>query len=96
MSAKHTPGPWELRSDDMGGLSSLIYPVGSESPTASVTGYYSSRRQTLPNARLIAAAPELLEALTDALCALEVADKQYVYVIDKARAAIAKVTGSAA
>ena len=44
------------------------------------------------NARLIAAAPELLEALQDALCALECCGKVSP-VATKAIAAIAKATG---
>lgn len=63
MEAKHTAGPWELRVNGMGGLDSLIYPQGEDSPVAAVTGYYANAGQMLPNARLIAAAPELLEAL---------------------------------
>ena len=46
----------------------------------------------LANARLIAAAPELLEALKDAVAALEVCGKDY-YATQVARAAIAKATG---
>lgn len=63
MAAKHTAGPWELRVNGMGGLDSLIYPQGEDHPVAAVTGYYTNAGQMLPNARLIAAAPELLEAL---------------------------------
>lgn len=62
MSTKHTPGPWELRRDDMGGISPLIFPAGQNYPVASVTGYHANDGQRLPNAQLIAAAPELLEA----------------------------------
>lgn len=94
MSAQHTPGPWELRPDDMGGLSSLIYPVGSASPVAAVTGYYSSKHQTLPNARLISAAPYLLRCLQE-LVAVYDADTA-IYEIAEARSAIAIATGSAA
>ena len=61
----HTPGPWELRPDAMGGLSALIYPQGGEYPVASVTGYHSSAGQRLPNARLIASAPTLLSLLKE-------------------------------
>lgn len=45
------------------------------------------------NTRLIAAAPELLEALTDALCALEVCGRNFDHVMGKARDAIAKAKG---
>ena len=63
MEAKHTAGPWELRVNGMGGLDSMTCPQGEDHPVAAVTGYYSNAGQMLPNARLIAAAPELLEAL---------------------------------
>ena len=46
-------------------------------------------------ARLIAAAPDLLEALIDAVCALECCGKDYP-AAEKARTAIAKATGGAA
>lgn len=63
MEEKHTPGPWELRPDEMGGLSSLIYPAGEDHPVAAVTASYSGDGMRLANARLIAAAPDLLAAL---------------------------------
>lgn len=50
---------------------------------------------TADDARLIAAAPDLLEALKDALCALECCGTDYP-AATKARAAIAKATGDAA
>jgi hypothetical protein len=49
--------------------------------------------ETRANARLIAAAPDLLEALKDALCALECCGKDYP-AATKAHAAIAKATGA--
>lgn len=90
MSTKHTPGPWELRLDGMGGFSALIFPVGSEYPVASVTGYHSSVGQRLPNARLIAAAPDLLDVLQ------ELIDSEYEFasVARKARLVIANATGT--
>lgn len=48
------------------------------------------------NARLIAAAPELLEALKDAESELACQPRINSYVIDKVRAAIAKATGEQA
>lgn len=42
------------------------------------------------NARLIAAAPDLLDALKDALCVLEACVYEFDYVTGKVRAAIAK------
>jgi hypothetical protein len=53
-----------------------------------------SRNREEADAKLIAAAPELLEALKDALCALDCCGKDYP-AASKARAAIAKATGAA-
>ncbi len=44
-------------------------------------------------AALAEAAPDLLDALKDALCCLEVCGKDYDYAVGKARAAIAKIEG---
>ena len=86
-----TEGPWELREDDMGGVSALIYPQGSEYPVAAVTGYHASAGQRLPNARLIAAAPELLMALEHALAWHDEGAPIPTWVYE-AQAAIAKAT----
>lgn len=59
MEAKHTPGPWELRNEF--GMQGLVYPRGVGFPVAATTGYFNRAGQTESNARLIAAAPELLE-----------------------------------
>lgn len=61
MSAGHTPGPWVVRNyDDDGREKHIMANVGGKS--VSVAGY------CLPaDARLIAAAPDLLEAAADAL-----------------------------
>ena len=87
---KHTPGPWEpignlvrtqfgLGNPDMRGL--LVAECPGHTPESNA------------NARLIAAAPELLEALQDALKA-GVIDMNGEP--DAARAAIAKATGASA
>lgn len=98
-TTRHTPGPWRLEEDSKSGHCCFEYSIVGNGPThevniAEVIGSYGGD-PNLQNARLIAAAPELLDALKDALCALEVIDKQYVYVIDKARLAITKATGVA-
>lgn len=84
---KHTPGPWEIRDDDEVGQVSIV--GGSKIVLATV------RTATVEpgdeNARLIAAAPELLEALE-----ILVDDAhQMLYQHRKAYAmsAIAKATG---
>lgn len=69
---KHTPGPWSLQD-------SHNTVVGSEGEIIAHVYYcpddpqaiWSEKDRSLPNARLIAAAPELLEALEDLLAATE-------------------------
>ena len=98
-NAQHTPGPWELRPDDMGGLSSLVFPAKQPHPVAGVTGYYSGNGERLANARLIAQAPNLLEALQRLSAQCERLRMAWQLESDAertARAVIAKVTGGAA
>lgn len=96
MSAQHTPGPWWLQADGAGWYvectpergHSVAYvraEAGEDDPD-------TPDAEKEANARLIAAAPELLEALRGVL---RVADRATVE-FDAARAAIAKATGSAA
>lgn len=72
---KHTPGPWKLFIDDTGGQWSgwplCIDAENDDDKTVVRTGGQwpyewdaaMSQREAVANARLIAAAPELLEAL---------------------------------
>jgi len=99
MSAKHTPGPWRLEvvedrsirhlcPVDADDLSILTIVHQDETPFAAV---YNE-----DDARLIAAAPELLEALQtimaiDAHCSLTECEADAIK--SRARAAIAKATG---
>lgn len=92
MSTQYTPGPWRIGTpppngeQTIGTLNGLMVAVAT-------TG--AEMEETKANARLIAAAPELLEALqsvlencldSEGLCAAHA----------KARAAIAKAEGGAA
>lgn len=99
-NAKHTPGPWEwwtscsfrrLSSRATGYDGDVMHAVVQRSdghpdihfPNGGVTG---------PDARLIAAAPELLEALVDVMFRHVPFDNKSEYAT-KARAVIAKATG---
>lgn len=93
--AKHTPGPWEARPDDRGAGSYPYCTVWAGPPGLNGSVVAAIRLddegRELPfeaNARLIAAAPELLEALKGVLA---VADRK-TNEFDAARAAIAKAT----
>lgn len=96
---KHTPGPWSVRFDFV--VQAASFDDGRLVPVAQPYGVNADRTDLFANARLIAAAPDLVEALQRALMALtgylpghrnEVTDA----AIEHAHAALAKATGSAA
>ena len=81
---KHAPGPWRAGLPGPKHGAQMIL-AENDFQTALVFGQ--------ANARLIAAAPELLEALIECLeCEFAVTDRA---AVDKARAAITKATGAA-
>lgn len=93
---RHTPGPWELA-----GLCSVVARIGKKNNpnVAQLVDGLKPTEELRANGLLIAAAPELLEALQAAL-----AYNDAVMCVDgtgqfswaaNARAAIAKATGSA-
>ena len=87
MSAKHTPGQWWDSGLEVGAGPLMDVKV------AKVSG--ANYEEALANTRLIAAAPELLEALERAVRALHNDGKDSLYgdVLKPARAAIAKAKG---
>ena len=109
MERTHTPGPWFADQD--GRIwrrhPSELYQngggVAGDKPIALVQkGWYEENEQGFPveaNARLIAAAPDLLEALESIVsdhdfCGDEWGSRRDAW-IETARAAIAKATGEA-
>ena len=96
--AKHTPGPWLIAD------ASFVYALNDSGYNrfwTNVTGgdlrkgESTSKVETEANARLIAAAPDLLDALQSII---EDIDSEFGTDCDynKARAAIAKATGGSA
>jgi hypothetical protein len=98
MKTKHTPGPWHtytggntrdcVESVKEGKLIAVVYDGADSRPC-------ENNPTQSANAKLIAAAPELLEALKAMVCLYEVMHARSGYVDsrpDKARAAIAKAT----
>lgn len=94
-NAKHTPGPWRTKREGF----STIYveaPIGGgwvqEIAACGPTNDGSAQQEA--NARLIAAAPEMLEALRN-ICDEQDAQQGYASLAayDQARAIIAKATG---
>jgi len=94
----HTPGPWSFhevsRSNEF-----AIRDYGSSGGYAPIAIVKGDKRSTLAqsaaNARLISAAPFLLEALTEMLvhCQDEERNDDIARAVYKARAAILKATG---
>ena len=101
MSAKHTPGPWEFgpNHSSTGLAGQLVVRPAGEFPhgewVADVGSMYDDHREA--NARLIAAAPDLLAALiaiTTTRCdGMDITPINDAW--DMATAAIAKATGGA-
>ena len=112
MSNKHTPGPWVIETVPTSvGICHKIGPFPPRRPddvkprSACLYADYPSvhnpaDNELYANARLIAAAPELLEALEILVTEITLSDVDMEYIdshfkphIEKARAAIAKATG---
>ena len=102
---KHTPGPWHWDSDAVKGdtLMRVRYRVTTIGKTVTQCYYSSADPQSEWDARLIAAAPDLLNALNSLLRHAErvndvMAEEVGVRFVDTgpldmARAAIARATG---
>lgn len=97
MSTKHTPGPWFQGTGDyqycVYDKKVWINPDGSRGGDTPNIVVVVSPADALADARLIAAAPEMLEALQGLLNALPSATTHPA--IKAARAVIAKATGEA-
>lgn len=81
--SKHTPGPWRAT------LKTVTAPETEDRLALEVRIHGGNVDDNRANARLIAAAPELLEALVELLAEVEGCGASE----KKARAAIAKATG---
>lgn len=87
----HTPGPWRLSDDtDIG-----FYPAVQRGRSGGFEVRDSDKDRALADARLIAAAPELLEALLGMIVSYELEASPLNPALLKARAALAKATGGA-
>ena len=93
MSAQHTPAPWSVEVDHSSNAPEFIrtYVDGEMYDLASVL--CDETGNATANARLIAAAPDLLVALQACLHRLDAHDEQSAPECLVARAAIAKATG---
>ena len=93
MTTHHTPGPWTASDNAIYGSSGLIKPL-----VAHLDDRFADD-EAANNARLIAAAPDLLAALREIVAAVEVGEVDgYSPSGDwfrEAKAALAKATGAA-
>ena len=99
MGTKHTPGPWHVSK----GRSVVWVKAGHQDVAGAYMGSYPARcgEQDLANARLIAAAPELLDFAQQIFAAKDTglltldtpADETLANVLSRGRAAILKATG---
>lgn len=95
MTAQHTQGPWSVTYDtDIIGTEND--PENECVGTVDVAHVYlrTVPGRTAANARLIAAAPDLLEALSLLAAGIENSVSDTYLPLKKARAAISKATGS--
>lgn len=98
MENKHTPGPWHVfdnrtdKSFDRYDVARIGVGSKLDSDVANCYGFASERtdEEVLANARLIAAAPDMLAALQEIVARNEI---QHWFNLDQARAAIARATG---
>jgi hypothetical protein len=96
-NAKHTPGPWEIGDYDEE-LQAVRIRAGGFVPLTPAVALAAGldKPRAYSNARLIAAAPELLEALIQVRAAMPdrtFATAEAKLVIDMVNAAIAKAEG---
>lgn len=107
--AAHTPGPWELQKPFFGEQHIYVHSENTFNGRKVLSGRqhicvvpYEGKKGAAAyhemfnaNARLIAAAPELLQALQETLAVLETFSPQGA-TVERAQAVIAKATGAAA
>ena len=100
MTTKHTPGPWIMRPvDPHAAYGSRDVTTRGNGLVAQVwSGFRGDPAIAVANARLIAAAPDLLDALRDALGALRDANYKCdpLKAVAPAERAIHKATGETA
>lgn len=98
--SKHTPGPWRINGNNMFRwivADSEVFTHSGDVNRSAYGGNMVCESVHKANARLIAAAPELLEALKEIVDAADGAGwEQLDPSFKKARAAIAKATGEPA
>ena len=93
MESNHTPGPWGIDINSVGEYLISAGPIGTPVDYLAVI---TNRKRSKANARLIAAAPELLEAVeaaSDYFHDFTESDQEETDLAKLMRAAIAKAKG---
>lgn len=107
--SEHTPGPWEtdkthktrVYAKDRPGFRGF-YRVGDAYFSSAGLANTPSHKEAVENAKMFAAAPDLLKALEEAkpaveqLCVGQIAENECWNVLKRIEAAIAKAKGGAA
>jgi hypothetical protein len=96
--SQHTPGPWQVDPDPRHLIGGVVFAANATTTIAKVSSSDNTNGTRLANARLIAAAPELLAALEQLgraiapFVAVPIGSRNPVVceAIDAARAAIAR------
>jgi len=95
---KHTPGPWLLNENNNWKTNPFSVSVRKPGVHSTTVANVPTRMTISPmeqraNARLIAAAPDLLDALVTMPQSMSSSDQDWWDWVDKARSAIDKATG---
>jgi hypothetical protein len=90
-SARHTPGPWRFEWPDMFGDCNILHRADSLAVGAVVSNM-RPEGEVVANARLIAAAPDMLAALKEARAQVAHLTGKTA-VVERINAAIAKAEG---
>lgn len=96
MKAKHTPGPWKTYTTDQGLIDITAAGNDGTLTLAYMTGEDNIEINVEANAKLMAAAPDLLEALTSLYSKFKNdgigSSSHYSPIMERAKAAIKKAT----
>ena len=88
----HTPGPWVVADDEVQLHGSTIANVTKENQWNTTAGMVTEAMPWKANARLVAAAPELLDTLRELYTGLVMEGVAYHRAMKKAKTLIAKLT----
>jgi hypothetical protein len=88
MNTQHTPGPWEINEFDHPSIHAEI--LSGDVRIVSIPQWPIARYEMQANARLIASAPDMFNALQ---CVVDLLGDQEGIFIEQCKAALAKAKG---